>query len=701
MHPLTPLAHLSLLSLLSPLSPAAEIPLQPLPDSAHQLDLQQLPDRRWSLLTTGNDPHLSLAPTNQGEAFDPASSPLGWVFEVDLICPPGTPDVELFPGPPFHAATRIEAPNIPPSQDWIPYIVDLGTTADWTQLRWDPSMAKGIPIELRNPRLRPPSDAELAARDASARLRESRAQAAADLLADWHRASLPPAEGGFPIQFTSIALSHDTITLKGIFHQALHAAQLVELLPHHQPWPAPTTWPEPTSPIQPDADGAFSLTLPRHHQRRDRLSSAWRVLAPIPDTGTLAPASPRSWPTQIASASDAPAPPLPDSFKGITDPGPREALPDLLELGIRHININVPLVALIAASPDAAAGHHTFGEVAFPIHAGQLERLDHTLAFCREHDISASAILLVQPTAAPHAAALVHPDFSGHGHYTMPNLAEPAGAALYAAVLDLLASRYASPDSPHGWFRNWIVHNEIDHGWIWTNMGEHPLPTYLDTYLRSLRLCHALIRSRSPHPRTFIPLTHQWTAGDDPGLRSYSPRQIIDLTAQVTAAEGDFDWGVAYHPYPRNLFQPRTWQDPDTTADFDTPFITLRNIDVLTRYLDQPHLHFAGQARPLLLSEQGFHTAADDPDAQAAQATALAFAWHQLRSLPPGQRPEAFHYHRWQDHPKEGGLLLGLRSFPSPDHPHGTPKQGYHLYQNLDTASEPDLSTLLPQQPAP
>ena len=63
-----------------------------------------------------------------------------------------------------------------------------------------------------------------------------------------------------------------------------------------------------------------------------------------------------------------------------------------------------------------------------------------------------------------------------------------------------------------------------------------------------------------------------------------SPKEILDGLIQLSHEEGDFDWGVAWHPYPENLFDPRPWRDPHATETLDTQFITLRNLHLLPEY---------------------------------------------------------------------------------------------------------------------
>jgi hypothetical protein len=57
---------------------------------------------------------------------------------------------------------------------------------------------------------------------------------------------------------------------------------------------------------------------------------------------------------------------------------------------------------------------------------------------------------------------------------------------------------------------------------------------------------------------------------------------------------------------------------------------------------------------------------------------------------------ESFHYHRWIDHPDEGGLMLGLRTLPTKQHPHGEKKRSWQVYQAIGSEREAELTRDLP-----
>jgi len=146
---------------------------------------------------------------------------------------------------------------------------------------------------------------------------------------------------------------------------------------------------------------------------------------------------------------------------------------------------------------------------------------------------------------------------------------------------------------------------------------------------------------------------------------------------------------VAHHPYPVNLFNPVTWHDALTPHRLDAHRITLRNIEVLHHWLQQPDVMHNGEPRRLILSEQGFHTPDDTEESLATQAAALVYAWHKLKPL---EQVEAFHYHRLTDHPAEGGLRLGLRGFATADDQLGPRKPGWLVYRALGTPAEAQVT---------
>ena len=139
-------------------------------------------------------------------------------------------------------------------------------------------------------------------------------------------------------------------------------------------------------------------------------------------------------------------------------------------------------------------------------------------------------------------------------------------------------------------------------------------------------------------------LTHAWNSY---GLelpaqyenRIYKGKEIFDSVRTVAAAEGDFGWGVAYHPYPSDLRDPRFWAvgEDICNSSYMTPQITYKNIDVLCRYMNEEENLYNGEVRPIYLTEQGLNSYSD--------ADAAAFpAEYGTYTAEKGQKLQAVAY---------------------------------------------------------
>jgi len=264
----------------------------------------------------------------------------------------------------------------------------------------------------------------------------------------------------------------------------------------------------------------------------------------------------------------------------------------------------------------------------------------------------------------------------------MPNVASEDGVEAYAAILNYLAERYSRPDGKFGRIHHWIMHNEVNAGWVWTNAGEKTPLLYMDLYHKSMRLMHLIARQYDPRAQVFISLEHHWLS---PNSQIYGGRDLLDLLVDFSHAEGDFDWALAYHPYPQSLFKPRVWEDNEVKFSFDTPKITFKNLEVLDAWMKQPRYLFNGKVRTVHLTEQGLNSPDYSEKSLQDQAAGMAYTWQKLKHL---DSIKAFDYHNWVDNRGEGGLRIGLRRFPDDEIEPLGKKPIWFVYQALDTPNE-------------
>lgn len=422
--------------------------------------------------------------------------------------------------------------------------------------------------------------------------------------------------------------------------------------------------------------GEFTVTVPREN----RLTHRWQLL----EGGK--PVSHARYARDVhCRAPDLPPARL-RSKKGLGGWNAGRIPGELKELGISSVTVNVVVDTLIALSPGDGHTPFEWNGRTYYAREGPLSTLDRTFREAAENDVMVSAILLVRNPAKVDddvVRRLGHPEAEKEAFFSMPDVTSADGISLYGAVLNLMAERWSRPDGPHGRVHQWIMHNEVDAATEWTHAGEKSAVEYMDLYLRSMRMMDLISRQYDPHSRVLISLTHHWA---HPGKAEwYGSKALLDLLVRYGEAEGNFPWGVAYHPYPQSLLNPRTWEDDQATPSPDTAKITPKNLEVLDAYLHQPRFLDNGRVRPVHLSENGFNSKDYSDAVLAEQAAGMAYAWKKIQPL---LSIKAWEYHNWIDNRHEFGLRIGLRKYPDePGDPLGK-KPIWHLYRDLATDRE-------------
>lgn len=492
-----------------------------------------------------------------------------------------------------------------------------------------------------------------------------------------------------PCEVSAVEVGTATVTIRGQVGPGISAPALAEV-PMDRAADDPGRF-EVLLPLGAAADGGFVVTVPRVRQRagrdHDRLTSKWQVVGRGPDGGEPLVKSRARYAGAIACRAPDLPPARPKSKKGLGGwSADRQPSGELERLGIASVTVNVLVHGVVALEAGPGREPFTWQGRTYYANRNALRAHDATFLEAARHGAMVSVILLI-PNPARGGDRVVkmlgHPAAGPEGNYAMPNVTDPDGLALYGAALHLMAERWSRPGGEHGRVHHWIVHNEVDAGKEWTNAGRQTELTYMDLYHRSLRLTDLIARQHDPNARAFISLTHHWTAASPDG---FPPRRLLEILTDFTRAEGEFPWGIAYHPYPQSLLDPRCWKDGQATFSFDTAKITPRNLEVLDACVKQPWMRHRGtEVRPVHLSENGFHSADYSPQSLREQAAGMAWAWKKIQGL---SSIEAWHYHNWIDNRHEGGLRIGLRKFADdPDDPLG-PKPVWHLYQALGGARE-------------
>lgn len=635
----------------------------------------------YEIKTTGGDPYLFT------QAIPPGFDARRYMLAFDYFSTTGTGNFQVFVLPPLSEANSISVAGLAHSEGWSSFSIDLQPVLDKiggkiTSLRLDFGNEAGKTIQLRNLQLRPPSaqETQLAARrDAQ---REIEKQRDKDLRAYLDRQ--------FSSEVTRVAVGDTQIKIEGNIGGERVAGQALALflaeVPLYADVSALKQFPFVT-PLKADKIGHFDLTVERQRKTPngsfDRLLSRWAI---VKKAGASYELLSHARYADFVQPRAALPEEKPRNKKGLGGVSLGHPVSDFDDLGLAAVTVNVVLNGLLDTTPSPKRTAYQYGGRTWFANNNVVEGFDKLFAETAKRHLVVSAIILIgqagdSPTGS-YSKLIAHPDADPSGIFAMPDVSSEAGLQAYAAGLNFLAERYSRPDGKYGRIHHWIMHNEVNAGWIWTNAGEKTPLLYMDLYHKSMRAAQLIARQYDPNSKAFISLEHHWLS---PNSRIYAGRELMDLLLDFSHTEGDFDWALAFHPYPQNLFVPRVWEDNEVKFSFDTPKITFKNLEVLDAWMKQPRAAFAGHPRVVHLTEQGLNSPDYSEKSLQDQAAGMAFAWNKYKKL---STIEVFHYHNWVDNRGEGGLRIGLRRFPDDaEQPLGK-KPIWFVYQALGTDKE-------------
>ncbi len=261
-------------------------------------------------------------------------------------------------------------------------------------------------------------------------------------------------------------------------------------------------------------------------------------------------------------------------------------------------------------------------------------------------------------------AILKHPDYEDIEHFeriSAFNLTTEESEQMYEACLDFIMARYADPKSPYYAFCMIDIGNEINMSEVYYNCGHRTVGELMEEYSEALRLAWIISRRYNAQFRVNISMEPDFAETRSPYKDRYYPALdcLVYLQA-ICQRDGDFDWGIAEHPYPENLFCPDFWNDRTAPFSFKAPLITMRNLEIWPLVTSHPYFRYRGEPRRLIFDEQGFHTDDKHPWTEEQGAYGFVLLWEKFRRQP---LIDLFLINRDADVPddEEGGLHLGLR----------------------------------------
>ena len=263
-------------------------------------------------------------------------------------------------------------------------------------------------------------------------------------------------------------------------------------------------------------------------------------------------------------------------------------------------------------------------------------------------------------------------------YYTL-NVREEYARETLEALFFYLGETFGQSDC---YVSNWILGNEINSSKAWNYSGSLDFDTYMECYATAFRMLYTAVKSEKTGNTVSVSLDNGWTAAPD----TYAGKVTLDTFAKkIHAQNPNIDWSIAYHPYSYPLTRGDFWNDySNTTDNISTPYISMRNINVLTNYagtLESTYGKKSGSIR-ILLTEQGYSYAAG----KEVQAQAIARGYYIAEF---NDRIDAFIIRAIVDDEDEakGKLYFGLMNSQQDK------RISYYVYEHMDS----DLSRLAQQ----
>lgn len=657
--------------------------------SANQLNVDG-PDSEgvYVINTTGKDPYIKTTGIKNALHNDSV------VFTFEYMSSKNIEGFQIYFGPKFTAERSAKLADIPSSGGkWQKYSANLkdyiksfawGNKSDFLRLDFGSEVDKSI--KIRNMYFRSMTEAEENDYNSKADL-ESRIVVLEKNLPEYLNKDYPCS-----ISKIDLDINRDNLTIEGTLNSSGEYS-ILEITPYQDVTISSDY--KFVYPIQTN-QGRFSVSLNRTEKREnidyDRILSKFAIVKKNGNSYELV--SHARYVDNIIGGPDEASRPSgkPISKKGISGYATgliKKYESDITDLGITSGKDGVLLTNILYTKQFPNTTPYEYGGVTYYVNDSFVKTIDEGLIPLKGKNVVYAKVILIPLTSKDEDVRkmMVHPRCEPGAMYSMPNLTTPESVNYYAAALNYLANRYSASDDSHGRVHHWIMHNEIDAGTTWTNMGSYsntPMNVYMDVHTKSMRIAYNIIRQYNPNSEVFICFTHHW-GKDKKGAEKYAPMKMLELQNKYTQVEGDFKWALASHTYPQVLKDPKTWNDSEEKVMWNqfTPMITFKNLEVLNAWINLPENKYKGSIkRSLWLSENGTNNPTTNKEDLDNQAAGCAYAWYKVSQL---DGIDAMQWHRWVDNTTLYDLYLGLRQED------GTRKPLWYVYQAAGTENQDEV----------
>lgn len=367
--------------------------------------------------------------------------------------------------------------------------------------------------------------------------------------------------------------------------------------------------------------------------------------------------------------------PKPKSKKGLLLDPQMLGTPMLTDLGVKYAIYNIPLSHIVGETTNEAVPTILYeykGET-YKFNGAGISGYDNLFTYLTENDMNTTAIILNDWN--DNCLELIHPmarnKESGAFYYAL-NTFEKAGCRYIEAIASFLTERYSGKE--FGLVSNWVIANEINQYKMWNYMETEDIDYYCGEFEKAMRIFYNAAKSNYSDANIYFSIDHDWYNNDADNGKHYNGKEIVETINEIVREKGNYDWGIAIHPYPDPLTKIDYWTD-DYDKSIYAPILTMMNLSTLTDLLEEEeYLDRSGEVRSITVTELGFSSFSGEK----LQAAAFAYCYYILDANP---YVDAFIMNRQTDATEEvkQGLAFGIYDINQ------SPKYIFDTFKYIDT----------------
>lgn len=285
------------------------------------------------------------------------------------------------------------------------------------------------------------------------------------------------------------------------------------------------------------------------------------------------------------------------------------------DLGCTQVTLSLPLSKISNGTGVA----YNYNGQSYNFNTRYISGFDYFIRRMNNQGIQVTLIILVDQNAK---TAFINPysydGLGAHNYYGL-NAATTDGINILGAAASFLANRWCGAYG-YGQVDNFIIGNEVNAWTDWNYMNCGSLDNFTLQYANAFRVMYNGIKSENGSANVYVCTDQQWAKSY--GSIYYPGKSFLTKFNSLISSQGNIDWRLATHAYNVPLENVAVWADnKNLTHSQNSPYVSLRNIDVVTDFLSQPSfLSPTGAVRTVKLSENGY-TSLQGEQFQAAAVT--------------------------------------------------------------------------------